>query len=432
MLPGSRRSRVALWSAFAAVHAWLTWLGVVVAPTAAFADLDLYRWWMHLGLDWSTWPVLDAPWVYPAGAIGPMVLPALGSTTSTAGYALGWCFLVTALDAAAMITLLSRGDPDERRSPAGAWWWLGYLLLLGPVAIGRLDGVVTPVMMIALVVALRRPAVASVLLTVGAWIKVAPGALLLPLVLAVRRPLRQVVVPAAATCLVVVGLVTAGGGAGNIASFVGTQSTRGLQAEAVAATPWMVSRLWRGDVSAELNTELITWEVHGPGTGGTVWVVDALMLLAVSAIAAMMWFARLEGRGRRALLPGALLLVVVLIVLNKVGSPQFLAWLAAPIATALCRPDASPRRRRRAVAGTALVAALLTQVVFPWGYTDLIVGEAGMTLALAARNVLLVVLLGLAVSGLVASATDEPTDEPDEPTDDASPASPSPSPAQES
>lgn len=403
-MPG--RSRIALWTAFAGVHAWLTWLGVVVAPAAAFADLDLYRWWMHLGLDWSTWPVLDGPWVYPAGALAPMLLPALASTTSTTAYAVAWCLLVAALDAAATAALLRRA-PGTRTSSAGAWWWLGYLVLLGPVAIGRLDGVVTPLMVLALLAGVRRPAVASVLVTVGAWIKAAPAALVLPLLFAARRPVRDVVMPAAATCLVVVGLVTAGGGLGHIASFAGAQGTRDLQVESVGATPWVLSRLWRGDVVVELDPELITWEVHGPGTVAAARVLDVLMVLAVAALLGALLFARLEGRAGEALLPGAFALVVVLVVTNKVGSPQFLAWLAAPVAVLLARPGASPRRWRRAVAGTALVAAALTQAVFPWRYGPFISGEALALATMAARNLALVVLLGLAVAGLAEVVADD-------------------------
>ena len=75
------------------------------------------------------------------------------------------------------------------RRDAG-WWWTAFLLLLGPVAIGRLDAVVAPLVMLALVAARGpgRTALAAVLLTAGAWIKVAPGALLVPLAAASRRP----------------------------------------------------------------------------------------------------------------------------------------------------------------------------------------------------------------------------------------------------
>ena len=404
---GAIRSRAALWTAFAVVHAGLAFLGIVVAPASSFADVDLYRWWMHLGLDYATWPVLDGPWVYPAGALVPMVLPALAGTTSSVGYALGWCALVTALDAAATAALLGGAAAGERRSAAGAWWWLAFLALLGPVAVGRLDAVVTPLMVVALLTTLRRPGVAAALLTAGAWIKVAPGALLLAVLAAARRPLRHVV-PAAAVSAVVVGLVAAGGGLAHVASFLTTQGTRGLQVEAVGATPWMLARGWREDVAAVFNDELVTWEVHGPGVVGAVRLLDVLLVLAVAATAGALWLARLEGRGAEALLPGALVLVLTLVVTNKVGSPQLLTWLAAPLAVAMSRPGTTARRWRRRVGGTALVAAALTQVVFPWGYPAMLAGEAPVTLALAVRNVALVVLLGLAVAGLAAAIGGRP------------------------
>ncbi|NTW42019.1 MAG: hypothetical protein HGA44_19425, partial [Cellulomonadaceae bacterium] len=147
-----RRQRLGLWVAFLAAHAWLTWLGVRVVASEAFYDVDLYRWWMALGLQAGQWPVLHEAWVYPAGAIVPMLLPALVTTTSTPGYALAWCLLVTVLDAAALALLLRRG---RGRSVAG-WWWTAFLVLLGPVAIGRLDAVVAALMVASLVAATER------------------------------------------------------------------------------------------------------------------------------------------------------------------------------------------------------------------------------------------------------------------------------------
>ncbi|MBX9246905.1 hypothetical protein ICW40_19115, partial [Actinotalea ferrariae] len=114
-------------------------------PSEAFHDVDLYRWWMYVGLTEGRWPVLDEPSVYPAGAVLPMLLPALGATTNP-GYALGWCLLVTALDAVAVAALLRRGRGGLR----AAWWWIAFLLLLGPVALGRLDAVVAPLTLLAL------------------------------------------------------------------------------------------------------------------------------------------------------------------------------------------------------------------------------------------------------------------------------------------
>jgi hypothetical protein len=386
-----------VWTGFALVHAWLTWLGVVVAPASSFHDVDLYRWWMYQGLTDGVWPVLDGAWVYPAGAVLPMLPPALAGTVSTVAYALAWCVLVAVLDAVATTALLL----DGRRGAAATWWWLAFLVALGPVAIGRLDAIVAPLMVLALLLGLRRPRLAATLLTVGAWIKVAPGALLLPLATAARHPVRDVVAPALAVCTVVVAGVAAGGGLAHVTSFLGTQTGRGLQVESVTATPWVLASLTRDDVSIRLNETLITWEVTGPGTTTAAGVLDVLLVLAVAVVGGLLWWARTEGRSDAAFLPGALLLLAVLVVVNKVGSPQLLAWLAAPVAVLLTRPDGVGRRWLRSVAGGVLAAAALTQVVFPWAYLDLLAGSGSVAAVLTARNLLLVTVLVLAVVGLV-------------------------------
>lgn len=397
------------------VHLGLTYLGVVVVPAEAFYDVDLYRYWMYLALEHGAWPVIDTPWVYPAGALVPLALPALLTTVSSTGYALGWCALVTALDAAAVVALLRTGRAHGGRT-RGAWWWLAFLAALGPVAVGRLDAVVAPLMVLALALVAREARwtrLAATLLTAGAWIKVAPGALLLPLAAAARRPLREVVLPAAAVCLVVVGAVAAGGGLSRVAGFLETQGDRGLQVESVAATGWVLASLAGDDVRVALNEELITYEVAGPGTAAATAVLDVLLPLAVAAIAGVLLLARRRGRADEAVLPAALVLLVVLVVTNKVGSPQFLTWVAAPVTVLLTvvedrRPDV---RRSRSTdwsprwvvmaASLALVAAGLTQVVFPWGYMALLTGHPAVTAVLVARNALLVALLATAAVGLV-------------------------------
>ena len=401
-----RPRRLGLWVTFALVHGWLTVLGVVVAPRSSFYDVDLYRFWMNQALDQGSWPVLDHAWVYPAGAILPMLLPGLVSTWSTAAYALAWCVMVAALDAAALVVLL-RAPADARARTTGAWWWLAFLLLLGPVAIGRLDAVVAPLMMIALTLAARSArgtAAAAALMTFGAWVKVAPGALLLPLAAAVRRPVRQVVVPAAAVCVVVVAAVAAGGGLTRLSGFLTTQESRGLQVESTGATPWMLASLVRHDVVIRLNRKLITYEVLGPGTATAARLLDLVLFVLVAGLALGLLVARRRGHAPQAFLPAALTLLTTLIVANKVGSPQYLAWLAAPIAVLLTMRSqrGEPLPRWATVAAVvALVAAALSQAVFPWFYIPLLRGNAAVSAALALRNVCLLVILACAGIGLV-------------------------------
>jgi hypothetical protein len=398
-----QRELVWVWVAFGLVHAWLAYLGVVVVPAESFHDVDLYRYWTFLALYTGEWPVLDGGWVYPAGALVPMLLPALAGLTTTFGYAIGWCALVTLLDGVAVAALLRHRHDDGART-AGAWWWLGFLVLLGPVAIGRLDAIIAPLMILALLAGTRHPRVAAALLAVGAWVKVAPGALLLPLAVAARRPLRDVVVPAVAVSAVVAATVSAMGGGRRLLSFLSAQQARGLQVESVTATPWVVAARWHDDVAIGLNQELVTWEVAGPGTVAAARVLDLVLVLGVGVVAALLWRARQEGRAEPALLPGALALLVVLIVANKVGSPQFITWLAAPVAVLLTGGWQALRTARagwvRTVAVLVLVVAGLTQLVFPWGYQRLLVGDPAVTSVLVVRNLLLVALLALAVLGL--------------------------------
>ena len=397
-------SRRALWATFVAVHVWLALVGIVLLPRRAFYDVDLYRHWIWLGLNGGPWPVLDGPSVYPAGALVPMLVPTVISTTSAAGYALGWCALVTALDAVAVRALARRGGAR------GAWWWIGFLVLLGPVAMGRTDAIVNPLVIVALLVAARRPRVAAVLVTVGAWIKVAPGVLIVPLLLITRRPVRNVVVPAALVCAGVVAAVAAAGGFPYVASFLSAQDARGLQVEAVAASPWVLAALLRHDVAVVLNVKLSTWEIIGPGTAGAARALDVLLPLAVAGLAVLLWRAR--SRPRDVLVWGSLAFAVLLIVVNKVGSPQYVGWLAPPVAVALA--TCAPRDRAAGapvpavvarIAGVVLVIAALTQVVFPLAYNALLAGNPLVSVVLVARNVGLLVLLGWVAAVLARDET---------------------------
>lgn len=352
---------------------------------------------MWLGVHVQQWPGLDAAWVYPAGAMVPMLVAGIGGLGYGNGYAIVWALMITALDAAALAVLLRR-----RNGLAAAWWWSAFLLLLGPVAMGRLDAVVAPLTVVALLWGLDRPAVASFLLAVGAWVKVAPGALIAPLFLAARRPWRDVVVPAAALSAVIVGTVVGLGGADHVLSFLFEQGARGLQIESVGATPWLLVALFSTSITRWMNQEINTWEIYGPGTSQMAALLGVLFTLAIAAVAVLLWWRR-ERLGRRLwtdrtdrhelLVRGAFLMTLAMLVFNKVLSPQYIGWLAAPMVVAVALGLPGWDRERRWV----LAIAGATQIVFPWLYSQITYGGAGTTLVLAARNAALVVLLAWSV-----------------------------------
>ncbi len=399
------RSRAALWSSFVGVHLWVGFVGVVWIPQRAFWDLDLYRYWMWLGLHDAAWPVLSSDWVYPAGAMVPMLLAAvLGGTGSGAGYAVAWTVLIAGLNAWGVTRLLR-----HPRGEVAAWWWVGFVLALGPVGVGRLDAVVAPLSVVALLEAVRRPRLAAALLTAGAWIKVAPGALLASVFYAAQRPWREVVAPAAAVSLAVTVPVVVFGGAPHLLSFMAQQGERGLQVEAPGATPWLLAGLATASVERYLNQDLISWEISGPGTVAMATTLGVAFMLGLAAAVALLWWCRarlgrrfwvLPGVREQLVADGALLLVLTMLVTNKVGSPQYMVWLVAPVAVALAQ--GLPGWRPTAWAVLAIGAA--TQLVFPWAYDWIIAGAPAPTLVLAARNVALVVLVVLRVRSLVRTA----------------------------
>lgn len=392
-------SRIVLLAAFVAVHAWLALQGTLQRPST-FHDVDLYRYWVGGGLHGGQWPVLDYPWVYPVGALAPMLVTAVLDTHHTVTYAVLWSALVTILDAIAVLVLIRRGNLR------GAFWWLGFQALLGVIAMGRLDAIVAPIMMIALSLAFERPRLSAVLLTVGAWIKIAPGAVVVALAAAVRRPIRDVIVPAGAACALIVGAVVAGGGGANLFSFLSSQGTRGLQVESVAATPWVLAAAANRGIVIAFNSKIITFEVSGPGTAVTAALMDVALVLAFMALAALIWRARRGGP--HILLTAALATLALQIVFNKVGSPQFICWLAVPVVVALSQGLGTadgPARENwhswRVLAVLLLAVAGLTQAVYPIGYGRLLTAQLGMGLVLALRNILVVAVLVLTVTALV-------------------------------
>lgn len=398
----------ALWGAFLAVHLWNALLGAVIIRAWAFGDLELYRRWAAFGLHQGIWPTFQYPSVYPVGSTLPMVVAALGGVGSPVGYAITWSLMITVLDAAALAVLARRP-----RGKAGGWWWTGFLLLLGPVGMGRLDAVVVPLALVALLWALDRPVVASLLLTVGAWIKVAPGALLWPLFAVTRRPWRAVVLPAVAVTGLVVATVAVLGRSEFLMAFLTDQSGRTLQLEAVGATPWLLAALVTRSVERVDNLVLNDWELHGAGTQVAGVVLGALFVLAVAAAAGLVWWRRVllgdrlrsdRAAGSELVARGALLMTLTMIVFDKVGSPQYMAWLAAPVAAAVGLGLPGWRRTARWM----LVVAGVTQCVFPWLYPAITHGDAIGATVLTVRNALLVVLLVWTARALALGGRERP------------------------
>lgn len=99
--------------------------------------------------------------------------------------------------------------------------------------------------------------------------------------------------------------------------------------------------------------------------------------------------------------PLALAITTALIVFNKVGSPQYVTWLAVPIVFGLVTAATGRGPSFRMPAVLVLVIAALTQAIYPFLYRELLLLQPLPIVLLDLRNLLYLVLLGWAVRTLV-------------------------------
>ena len=381
--------------AFLAVHAVL-WFLTDVSANLPLGDVTItYRRWIETGQQAGFWVGVDADWVYPVLAIVPMAAAALAGT---AWIGTGWLVLMVVLDAVACAFLWRFRALGVRV----VWWWLVFLLALGPIALGRIDTVATALALVGVAFVATRPAVASALLTAGAWTKVWPAALVGVLLLLRRGHRRGVFAGALVVTALVVLVDVLYGGAAHLLSFVGQQTGRALQIEAPLATPF----LWAAasgvpGAAVYYDQEILTFQVSGPGTGFAAALSTPLMALVVAGgVVVALWAVHRGARRAEAAPLLALLFVGALVAVNKVGSPQYIGWYAVPVVWGLVagRPSA---RRFLPVAVLAVVTAFLTQLVYPAYYDQVLTVQPWILVVLTLRNVLEVVLLVWSVVALV-------------------------------
>jgi len=188
-------------------------------------------------------------------------------------------------------------------------------------------------------------------------------------------------------------------GAGmHLLSFITMQTGRGIQIEAPVSTFWMWQAAFHVPGAAVYyDSHLITFQVSGAGTE----LAGSLMnpLLAVTCVVVALLGIRALHRGTpytRILPELSLAIVTALIAFNKVGSPQYMTWLVAPVLIGLVYQG----KGFRTPAILVLAAAGLTQVFYPFLYDYLLLPDPGMVAVLTVRNLLYFVILGWAIGAL--------------------------------
>ncbi len=375
-----------MWWGFAVVHLYfLGWMASFFLHGDTFSDTEQYRQWALDGYNPDSLNGKISPWVYPVLAQIPIFLANIAGPSL---YLLVWFLIITSLNAVGL-AFLTRGA-RRVKGIAPAWWWLFFTVFMGYLSFARVEGITAPIVLIALLYAAERPVVAGVLLSVATWIKVWPAAVLVPIVIASRKRVQVLASGVAVTAVVALGTYLSGG-LPHIMDFLTNQGERGMQLEATFSTPWVWLSVFNiaGSTMAD-NTAINSTEVYGPGASAAAFLMQPLLILAAVVAAVLLVRALNRGAEREELfLEGALMMTTAFIVFNKVGSPQFIIWLAPVIIAGLTHDW----ERWKVPAALLMGIAVTTFVIYPLFYTPLIHAHPVMAAILTTRNVLLVVLL---------------------------------------
>ena len=333
-------------------------------------------------------PFRDFTVEYPPGSIpavvAPLALPFSYETSFRIVQALCGALLVLA------VAVLLRSAALRRQLVAVLLVAL-LPVLLGPVVVARYD--LLPAALVAWgLVALE----AARIRVTGALLGAAIAAKLYPLAVVpafaahvregLRTPVRRLLVPlAAALGAVAVGFVAVA--PGGVAYGLSRQLGRGLQLETVGSSVVLAAR-WLGAVSPGVAFTSGSQTLTGPAAEAVSVVVTVLGLGLLVAFGIAIW--RVRGQVVDVRLAGAALVALAL-VCSKVLSPQFLVWLV-PLALAV------ETRRWGWIAAMLGVACVLTRMIYPARYEELVAFEPGAVALLVVRNALLVAVTWILVA----------------------------------
>lgn len=351
-------------------------------------DVLLYGYWLQMMQAGDPIFGIQQNFVYPYVALVPMVLAKL--LGGGAGILLGWSVLVALLNffATAFLVKWGRGTAPGF---AAAWAWVLFLFILGPAGVGRIDAIAASVAVLGLVAfASGRVGMAMVAFTLGAWIKIWPIALAAAAFFAdKKKKLMSFATLLTLLCVALFALLASGNR--SVLSFIFTQGGRGIQIESPIAMFWIwAAKIGVPDVGIYYDREIITNQVYGAFVNEVSALSTLVLIGALLITVALTWRAARAGADRNQIFAlSALTGVLDLIVFNKVGSPQFMAWLALPLIAIIFF---KVNKSWFAVTGIFAIGAL-TNLVYPVFYMDLMgLGDWSVAL-LTIRNVLLIALL---------------------------------------
>ncbi len=351
---------------------------------ANLEDITTFQVWSDFIAANHALPV-DDNWQYPPGAAFLMLIPRIGGHFADAFIAM---MLVVGLVGLILLAVLAQ---RERRD-VGVWVWLLATPLLFSLPVLRFDLVPTVLAIAALIVIHRRPTWFGALAGLGAMVKVWPIVVLFGEW--ERRRLLVSIGAAVATMALV--FAVAAIAFSNQTSFLSNQGARGLEFEAVGASPWHLREMVTGE-QPHLVGRFGTSEIDS-GPAKAVSTLLEVATLASLVAAAAWWWARSRAirNGRLDLASAAVsrdfvfTIVLLLVVTSRVLSPQFMLWLLGLAAVVLSTGGTRLARPAWIVVGAVILTAglYLSPANFVLRNTALLVAaiDASVTMIATVRS----------------------------------------------
>ena len=297
------------------------------------------------------------------------------------------------------------------RSHRAALFWTAFTAAAGPIVYSRLD--LIPGLLVAATAAalFTHPKLASALLGFAAMSKLWPAALAAGLVDKWNRSTTWVRLAAFGGTLVVVGAITVlTAGWDRLVSPLTYQDVRGLQIESILATPLIVAATIFPGQWHIAKAPSKSFEIFGPGVDQLVTASSVLMACTMLfGLAWALWHFLGDAWSPRSTALFFLTMVLLLIVSNKVFSPQYVVWFGPLLAVLVAKQPEEPGASTQAGTNSeadalrkltwlSVLTAALTTAVFPFTYNLLFEGPHWFAaLVLTVRNILMVYITYLAL-----------------------------------
>lgn len=286
-------------------------------------------------------------------------------------------------------------SPETDAKIRAGWFWTIFCAVSGPILLTRLDMI--PGLLVAFSAALlvSMPALAAVLLGFATMSKLWPGVLAAGLVGSYRaastwRRLLWFFASLATFALVTITL----SGVERLISPLTYQDERGLEIESIAATPFMLASPFFPDTWTIALAPSKSFEIFGPGISAGIRATSIALLATLVVALGGAIFRFLRGGWTHDYAIGFFtLLVLLLIVSNKMFSPQYLTWVGPLVAVFLMYVRTIADATLAQIVVPILVATALTWLIYPMTFDHLISGWHYASILLMVRNLVMVWVL---------------------------------------